>query len=109
LANVNRNAAARDCIGPAATFPGNGALYDNINTRTAIVGHRNADVGNETAPRKPGQPKTEPQKFSPAMAQQCSNSGHYSAPQKLLQLVGCREPKARPEPKLRPKPNPGQR
>jgi hypothetical protein len=73
------------------------------------VGHRNADVGNETAPRKPGRPKTEPPKFSPAMTQQCGNSGHYSAPQKLLQLVGCREPKVRPEPKLRPKPNPAQR
>ena len=73
------------------------------------MGHRNADVGNETAQGKPGQPKTEPPKFSSAMTQQCGDSGHYSAPQKLLQLVGCRETKARLAPKLRPKPNPGQR
>jgi hypothetical protein len=75
--------------------------------RTAIVGNRSADVGNE--PGKPGQPKTERPKLSAAMAQQCGDSGHHSAPQKLLHLVGCREPKARPEPKPRRNPNPPQR
>jgi hypothetical protein len=73
------------------------------------VGNRNANVGNETATRKPGQSKTERPRLSAAMAQQCGDSGHYSAPQKLLQLVGCRESKARPEPKPRRNPNPPQR
>jgi hypothetical protein len=71
------------------------------------VGNGNVDVGNETATRKPGQPGTD--RPSGAMAQQCGDSGHQSAPQKLLQLVGCRETKARPEPKLRRHPNPVQR
>lgn len=32
-----------------------------------------------------------------AMSQQCGDSGNYSTPQKLVQLVGCRDPKARSE------------
>jgi hypothetical protein len=75
----------------------------------AIVGNGNADIGNETAPRKPGEPRPERPKFSAAMAQQCGDSGHQSAPQKLLQLVGCREPKGGLEPKLRRNPKPVQR
>jgi hypothetical protein len=75
------------------------------------VGNGNVDVGNETATRKPGQPGTEPPRPGAAMAEQCSDSGrgNQSAPQKLLQLVGCRESKAGPEPKLRRHPNPVQR
>jgi hypothetical protein len=75
------------------------------------VGNGNVDVGNEAATRKPGQPRTEPPRLGAAMAQQCSDSGrgNQSAPQKLLQLVGCRESKAGPEPKLRRHPNPVQR
>ncbi|MDP1583644.1 MAG: hypothetical protein Q8M18_09475 [Bradyrhizobium sp.] len=37
-----------------------------------------------------------------AMSQQCGDSGNYSTPQKLVQLVGCRDPKARSEPWVRP-------
>jgi hypothetical protein len=73
------------------------------------VGNGNADVGKETATRKPGQPRPERPKLSAAMAQQCGDSGHYSAPQKLLQLVGCRESKPGPDPKLRRNPKPMQR
>lgn len=70
------------------------------------MGSGNADVGNETATRKPGQPAAEPAKLSGAMAEQCGDGGrgHQSAPQKLLQLVGCRESKTKPVPKLRPIP-----
>jgi hypothetical protein len=66
----------------------------------------NIDVGNETATRKPDKPSAEPAKRCGAMAQQGGDGGHghQSAPQKLLQLVGCRETKTKLAPKLRPKP-----
>src|SRR5258708_21178360 len=43
-----------------------------------------------------------------AMTQQYgdSNRGNESAPQKLVQLVGCREPKSRSEPWVRPQSGP---
>ena len=70
------------------------------------MGGGNIDVGNETATRKPGPPRAEPAKLCGAMVQQCGDGGHghQSAPQKLLQLVGCRESKTKPGPKLRPIP-----
>ena len=44
------------------------------------------------------------------MAQQRGDSrGNQSAPQKLLHLVGCRDPKARPTPWVRPRPLPAKR
>jgi hypothetical protein len=36
------------------------------------------------------------------MSQQRGDSGHESAPQKLLQLVGYRDPNARPDAWVRP-------
>jgi hypothetical protein len=92
------------------------------------VGDDNIDVGNNP-PRKPGQPiiersaesdgstdvridrqnplKTE-RPICGAMSQQHgdSNRGNESAPQKFVQLVGCRDPKARSEPWVRPLPSP---
>ena len=84
----------------------------------------NIDVGSENPTRKPGQPaveqlaaikgpsglRTEPSNpltkarpgISSAMAQQCGDSGHQSAPQKLVHLVGCRDSTARPTPWVRP-------
>jgi hypothetical protein len=53
-------------------------------------------------------PKTRPG-ISGAMAQQNCDSGNQSSPQKLLQLVGCREPKVRPQPWVRPRPAPVKR
>jgi len=97
------------------------------------VGNGNIDVGNKTATRKPGQPivensaatsgsselrtgnpaplKKEQPKSSVAMAQQCGDSGrgNQSAPQKFLQLVGYRDPNARHEPWVRPRPAPQKR
>jgi len=81
------------------------------------VGNGNIDVGNKTATRKPGQPiveqmakrdgaaerridkavapKTERPRICGAMSQQCGDNGNQSAPQKFVQLVGCRDSKAR--------------
>jgi hypothetical protein len=91
----------------------------------AVVGNDNIDVGNERLTRKPGEPaveipadgssrppidrqslldrqslpKAERPRISGAMAQQCADMGrdNHSAPQKFVRLVGCRDPKARPE------------
>jgi hypothetical protein len=95
------------------------------------VGNGNIDVGNKTPTRKPGQPildrlarsdgvsepltdqqnplKTEWPKICGAMSQQRGDSGNESAPQKFVQLVGWRDPKARPEPWVRPRPTPVKR
>jgi hypothetical protein len=95
------------------------------------VGNGNIDVGNETPTRKSGQPilerltgiegSSEPriEKANPlkaelpticgAMSQQCGDSGNQSAPQKLVQLVGCRDPKVRSVPWVRPRPAPVRR
>ena len=83
------------------------------------MGNRTIELGNETPARKPGQrivetpaethrlTKARP-RMSGAMAQQCGDfgRGNQSSPQKLLQLVGCRDPNARPEPWVRPRPAP---
>jgi len=82
---------------------------------TKVVGSGNIDLG-EKAPPKPERPLIErlpgignspepriarPQTTRPsgcgAMSQQCGNIGNASAPQKFIQLVGYREPKARPK------------
>ena len=90
------------------------------------MGNGNIDVGNKTATRKPGQPiveqmakrdgssgrridnavapKAERPRNCGAMSQQCGDSGrgNQSAPQKFVQLVGFRDPKAQPKPSVRP-------
>lgn len=86
----------------------------------------NIDVGNKTAASNPGQPVIErlgrtegaaklrveapntvrikrPANCG-AMSQQGSDSGNTSTPQKFVQLVGCRDPKAGSEPWVRPRP-----
>jgi len=97
------------------------------------VGNGNIDVGNKTATRKPGQPiveqmakrdgaserridkavapKTERPRICGAMSQQCGDSGrgNQSAPQKFVQLVGFRDPKAQPKASVRPHPAPAKR
>jgi len=97
------------------------------------VGNGNIDVGNKSPTRKPGQPiverlagtdgsselridKRNPLKpgrpgISGAMSLQRGDSGrgNESAPQKFVQLVGCRDPKARLEPWVRPRPAPAKR
>jgi hypothetical protein len=70
-----------------------------------VVGSDNIDVGKQTAPGQPGS-EASPQKLRDgicgAMLQQRGDSGHESAPQKFVQLVGCREPKAGLDPWVRP-------
>jgi hypothetical protein len=97
------------------------------------VGNGNIDVGNKAAPRKPGQPiveqmakrdgsserridkaiapKTERPRNCGAMSQQSGDigRGNQSAPQKFVQLVGFRDPKAQPKPSVRPRPAPAKR
>jgi hypothetical protein len=93
----------------------------------AVVGNGNFDVGNETPTRRPGQSaenparrsgsselridpsnslKKERPKICGAMAQQCGDNGRgtESTPQKLVQLVGYRDPKAQQKPWVRPGP-----
>jgi hypothetical protein len=92
----------------------------------AVVGNGNIDVGNEKLTLISGQPavevlsdgsstkpridkqnplRTERPRISVAMAQQCGDMGrgNQSEPQKFIRLVGCRDPKARPEPQVRPR------
>ena len=86
----------------------------------------NIDVGNKTPTRNPGRPIIERMERTDdapelrieapntvrmrrpgncgAMSQQCGDSGNYSTPQKFVQLVGCRDSKARSEPWVRPGP-----
>ena len=87
-----------------------------------VVGNGNIDVGNDSTP-KSGKPIVEQMKGSGssgagkqmqaglsancgAMSQQGSFSyhGNVSSPQQLLRLVGCRDPKVRTEPRVRPAP-----
>jgi hypothetical protein len=69
------------------------------------VGNGNVDILDQSAAREPGLTPARP-RICTAMAQQCGDSGrgNQSAPQKLVHLVGCRDPKARPEPWVRPVP-----
>jgi hypothetical protein len=81
--------------------------------RITVVGNGNIDVGNKTATRdgsaeprlaKRDLPKTERPRTCRAMQQQCGDigRGNHSSPQKFVQLVGYRDPNARPEPWIRP-------
>jgi hypothetical protein len=86
-----------------------------------VVGRDNIDAGNQTAPRKPDEPTERPvagdaasgprgekspkklqDRICGAMSQQRGDSSHESAPQKFVQLVGYRDPSARPDPWVRP-------
>jgi hypothetical protein len=88
-----------------------------------FVGNRNIDVGNKSATRKLRQPvvessaaidrpstlaidpsKSQRPRICGAMSQQCGDNGNVSASQKFVHLVGCRDPKARPESWVRPRP-----
>ena len=94
-----------------------------------MAGNGSIGVGNKTRAHGPGQPtveslagtnasglriaetnplKNERPKVCVAMTQQSGEfgRGNQSAPQKLLQLVGCRDPNARPVPWVRPRPLP---
>jgi hypothetical protein len=83
-----------------------------------VVG-KGIDVGTKTPTRRPGRPiveslagtdgssglRTGETRVCVAMTQQSGEfgRGNQSAPQKLPQLVGCRDPNARPVPWVRPR------
>ena len=86
------------------------------------MGSGNIDVGSETPTRKPGQPDRQfpeeerqetsehPVSLCGAMSQQGSEfRGNVSAPQKFVQLVGCRERKVKPGLEARQYSNPVKR
>ena len=68
------------------------------------MGDGNSDVGTKTA-------KLKRPRISGAMQQQCGDSsrGNQSALQKFVQLVGHRDPNARPGPWVQPRPVPVKR
>ena len=83
------------------------------------MGSGNIDVGTKTPTRKTNGPSAlrigetrplskERPRVCVAMTQQSGEfgRGNQSAPQKLLQLVGCRDPNARLVPWVRPRPLP---
>jgi hypothetical protein len=91
-----------------------------------VLGNGNISFGNKSAIRKSARPvvervagidgaaepridqsiplNLEPRRICGAMSQQCGDNGNASAPQKFVHLVGCRDPKARLEPWVRPRP-----
>jgi hypothetical protein len=66
--------------------------HSPIQPRMAVVG--NIDIGKEAAPRRAGQ-----RQMAGAMSKQDTHvmGDNECAPQKLVRLVGCRDPKARLE------------
>ena len=88
------------------------------------MGNDNIDVGNRSPTRKSGRigvtgnrgpaelkiekptaQKVERPRICRAMLQQCADSGNFSAPQKFVRLVGCRDSKLWPPPWVRPRPS----
>jgi hypothetical protein len=119
-----------------ATFLSSCALSHTSRRRIAVVGNGNIDVGSKTATRLTGQPIVErlaDSRFPDlridsqnpsqnplqrnragkcgAMSEQSADSGrgNESVPQKLVQLVGYRDPNAGPDPWVRPRPIPVKR
>ena len=94
-------------------------VVTHLQRRVAVVGNGITDVGNQTPSRNPNQPIAGPLAQSEgsselridkhpqtgtigicgAMSLQRGDSGrgNESVPQKLVHLVGCRDPKVRPE------------
>jgi hypothetical protein len=82
-----------------------------LQQRILVVGSDNID-GGKAAPRPAGETASRPRiekspkkvlnRICGAMSQQRGDSGHESAPQKLVHLVGFRDPTARPDPWVRP-------
>jgi hypothetical protein len=94
---MNRNTRPADHSEKAANQSGQLQRCDRPKKRTFVVDNGYIDVGDKTPARKAGQ-------HCRAMSEQRGESGRGSvsaSPQKLLHLVGCRDPKIRPEPWVR--------
>jgi hypothetical protein len=97
----------------------------NSQPEDSVVGSDSTEVGQgptrkKGPSREPGRPRVEldafpklridgdgslrPARVCGAMSQQNGDSGCVSAPQKFVQLVGCRDSKARTRPWVRPRP-----
>ena len=74
----------------------------------AVVGNGNSDVGSKTPILKSRQPRVETAVKCGAMSEQSADSGrgNEQVPQKLVHLVGYRDPNAGPDPWIRPRPLP---
>jgi hypothetical protein len=89
---------------------GNGASEIANKTAARKAGRPVAEgLARNNGPSEPGTDKSTPQKtvrprICGAMLQQCADSGTFSAPQKFVQLVGCRDSKLRPEATIRGRP-----
>jgi hypothetical protein len=72
------------------------------------LGNGEVDIGSKTPRRESGRRGLRSDKPATqqagAMSQQRGDSGNESAPQELVHLVGCRDPKARRRPWVRPVP-----
>jgi hypothetical protein len=104
------------------------ARWHTISTKDSVVGNGNTDAGNQRPTRKLRRPsvetlagpdgfpelridgkgplKADRERICGAMSQQHGDSGrgNESVPQKLVHLVGWRDPTARTEPRVRPRP-----
>ena len=130
---LNPGTPAVDLTIARATFLCSRALCHISRRRIAVVGNGNTGVGSKTSTRESGQPiverlmssggftdlrlddqgpsKREEARKCGAMSEQSADSGrgNESVPQKLVQLVGYRDPNARPDPWIRPRPVPAKR
>jgi hypothetical protein len=82
--------------------PGAVCALSNYFTRSNVMDDNTLDVEGSAAPNTDGK------QICGAMAEQAGVSGHHdteSAPQKFLHLVGYRDPNARKEPWVRPRPS----
>jgi hypothetical protein len=72
------------------------------------LGNGKVDIGSKTPSRESGRRGLRADEPAPqqagAMSQQRGDSGNESAPQELVHLVGCRDPRARRRPWVRPVP-----
>lgn len=133
LRRGNRSISPAELIQSCCNFSRQLRVVTQLQRGISVVSNGNIDVGNKTPTRKTGQliveglagtsgpseprigatnpPGKERRRICGAMAQQSGDlgRGNQSAPQKLLRLVGCRDPKARPEPWVRPRPAPAKR
>jgi hypothetical protein len=128
---VNQTASAADLTRVHATFLSSCALSHTSRRRIAVVGNGNIDVGSKTATRITGQPILErladsggfpdlridsqnllqnPLKRNlagkcGAMSEQSADSGrgNEQVPQKLVHLIGYRDPNGRPDLWVRPR------
>jgi hypothetical protein len=116
---MNRSAVPTDLIEPC-TVPQHLPVVTSFQQRILAVADGNIDAGNKTGNRRSGLPVVErlaktdrssaPRpRICRAMLQQCADSGNQSAPQKFVQLVGCRDLKAAPQPGGRSRPAPVKR